>query len=98
MAAAPFTTTPLASAMSSNSSTTISQPEVDESAPVSSGLDSKERDNGLAGGKDPYQVVLDPSEDPQNRTSFKKWLAVVVISCGSLCATSASSVVRVFSS
>lgn len=83
--------------MSSNSSTrtTVSQPEVDESAQPSGALGAKERDNGLAEGKDPYQVLLDPSEDPQNRASFKKWLAVVVISFGTLCATSASSVVRV---
>lgn len=40
---------------------------------------------------DPFAVVLDPEEDPKNLPVWRKWLVVFVISTGTLCATSASS-------
>ncbi|KAL4256932.1 MFS transporter superfamily protein [Pleurotus pulmonarius] len=41
---------------------------------------------------DPYEVILEPSEDPLNLSTFRKWLAVLIISAGSLCVTSMSSI------
>ena len=38
-------------------------------------------------------VELEPHEDPKNMSPFRKWVAVVVISSASLCATCASSMV-----
>lgn len=46
---------------------------------------------------DPYEVILEPSEDPLNLSTLRKWLAVLIISAGSLCVTSMSSIVRFFS-
>ncbi|KAJ7282653.1 major facilitator superfamily domain-containing protein [Mycena rebaudengoi] len=43
-------------------------------------------------GQDRPCVSLDASEDPLQLSSFKKWLAVAVISSGSFCVTCASSV------
>ncbi|KIY46149.1 MFS general substrate transporter [Fistulina hepatica ATCC 64428] len=40
---------------------------------------------------DPFRVTLDESEHPQHLSNGRKWLAVVVISLSSLCATCASS-------
>ncbi|GJE84696.1 MFS general substrate transporter [Phanerochaete sordida] len=40
---------------------------------------------------DPYAVALEPAEDPKNLPEWRKWLVVVIISTGTLCATSASS-------
>ncbi|KAF8206611.1 major facilitator superfamily domain-containing protein [Mycena galopus ATCC 62051] len=40
---------------------------------------------------DDHLVSLDPAEDPLCFSSFKKWLAVAVISSGSFCVTCASS-------
>ncbi|KAJ7267696.1 MFS transporter [Mycena haematopus] len=40
---------------------------------------------------DRFRVSLDPAEDPLCFSSFRKWLAVMVISSGSLCVTCASS-------
>ncbi|GJE92265.1 MFS general substrate transporter [Phanerochaete sordida] len=41
--------------------------------------------------KDPYEVVLDPADDPKNMNSFRKWVILLVICSGALCATCASS-------
>ncbi|KAF7421327.1 hypothetical protein PC9H_011849 [Pleurotus ostreatus] len=42
---------------------------------------------------DPYQVTLDASEHPQSGLStFRKWLAVVIISTSALCVACASSI------
>lgn len=49
---------------------------------------------GAEPGADPYEVQLDPEDDPKRMPSWRKWVAVIVISCASLCATFASSVVR----
>lgn len=45
---------------------------------------------------DPYEVVLEPSEDPLNLSTLRKWLTVLIISAGSLCVTSMSSIVGPF--
>jgi len=45
----------------------------------------------LAGTDDPYRVILDPDEDPKSFSNFRKWVIVLVISTGALCATFASS-------
>lgn len=55
---------------------------------------SKEIGQDPASAPDPFQVFLEPTEHPQNLSSFRKWLAVIVISSSALCATSASSIVR----
>ncbi|KAF4588404.1 hypothetical protein EYR40_009954 [Pleurotus pulmonarius] len=52
----------------------------------------KETDEDPASTIDPFQVFLEPTEHPQNLPSFRKWLAVIVISSSALCATSASSI------
>ncbi|EGN92061.1 hypothetical protein SERLA73DRAFT_191634 [Serpula lacrymans var. lacrymans S7.3] len=41
---------------------------------------------------DPYLVLLEPTDDPQNMSSCRRWLAVLVISSASLCVTCASSI------
>ncbi|KAF5378556.1 hypothetical protein D9615_007032 [Tricholomella constricta] len=41
---------------------------------------------------DPFEVHLDPEEHPQNIPLLRKWIAVIVISCASLCVTCSSSV------
>lgn len=41
---------------------------------------------------DPHLVVLEPEDDPQNMSSFRRWLAVLIISSASLCVTCASSI------
>lgn len=41
----------------------------------------------------PYKVELAPEDDPQNMTTFRKWLIVIIISSSALCVTCASSVV-----
>jgi len=42
-----------------------------------------------------HQVTLDDSEDPQNCSTFRKWVVVFVISSCALCVTCASSAVGV---
>lgn len=41
--------------------------------------------------QDPYEVVLEPHDDPKNMSAFRKWTIVLVICSGALCATCASS-------
>lgn len=41
---------------------------------------------------DTHLVVLEPEDNPQNMSSFRRWLAVLVISSASLCVTCASSI------
>ncbi|KAL4077820.1 major facilitator superfamily domain-containing protein [Scleroderma citrinum] len=41
---------------------------------------------------DPYLVPLDAQDNPQNMSALRRWAAVLVISSGALCVTSASSV------
>ncbi|KAL0953075.1 hypothetical protein HGRIS_007275 [Hohenbuehelia grisea] len=45
-----------------------------------------------ASSDDPFEVRLEAADDPQQLSSFRKWLAVIVISASSLCVTCASSV------
>ncbi|KAI0829409.1 MFS general substrate transporter [Trametes gibbosa] len=47
---------------------------------------------GAEPGVDPYLVQLDPEDDPKRMAAWRKWVAVLVISWASLCATFASSV------
>lgn len=46
--------------------------------------------------KDPYLVALEPEDNPQNMTLFRRWLAVLIISSAALCVTCASSIVSQF--
>ena len=55
--------------------------------------ESKERDEQVR-SDDGFQVVLEPEDDPKNLPVFRKWLILLVVCCGSLCATCASSMVR----
>lgn len=41
-----------------------------------------------------YEVTMDPDDDPQRLSSFRRWLCVVTISLASVCVTCASSAVR----
>ena len=43
---------------------------------------------------DPYEVKLEPQDDPQQRSLLNRWISVVTISSGSVLATCASSAVR----
>ncbi|KAG1728568.1 major facilitator superfamily domain-containing protein [Suillus lakei] len=43
---------------------------------------------------DPHLVVLEPEDNPQNMSSFRRWLAVLIISSASLCVTCASSIAK----
>ncbi|KAI0637769.1 MFS general substrate transporter [Trametes polyzona] len=45
-----------------------------------------------AGAESSYQVQLEPADDPKCLSAWHKWVAVLVISVSSLCATFASSV------
>ncbi|CCM05653.1 uncharacterized protein FIBRA_07883 [Fibroporia radiculosa] len=40
---------------------------------------------------DEYQVTLDPNEDPQNISTFRKWVIVLIIASAALCTSFASS-------
>lgn len=40
---------------------------------------------------DTYKAHLEPDDDPKNMSTVRKWIAVVIISLGSLCVTCASS-------
>jgi MFS family permease len=44
-------------------------------------------------GQDHIEVTLDPEDDPQKFSSFRRWTALLVISSASLCVTCASSIV-----
>jgi hypothetical protein len=48
---------------------------------------------GLPIDKDPFQVTLEPEDDPLNLSNVKKWITVLVISSASLCVTCSSSIV-----
>ncbi|KAJ6498747.1 major facilitator superfamily domain-containing protein [Mycena sanguinolenta] len=65
----------------SNSSSIETPPE--DSTTIANGESPEKSDDRL--------VSLDPSEDPLCFSSFRKWLAVAVISAGSFCVTCASS-------
>lgn len=41
---------------------------------------------------DPHLVIIEPEDNPQNMSSFKRWLAVLIISSASLCVTCTSSI------
>jgi hypothetical protein len=70
----------------SNSSSTMRTPqEGDPGTPVN-GQSPEKSDDRL--------VSLDPAEDPLCFSTFRKWLAVMVICAGAFCVTCASSVVR----
>ena len=40
-----------------------------------------------------YEVTLSPEDDPQQLPLLRRWLAVVTISCASVCVTCTSSAV-----
>lgn len=61
--------------------------------------ESKERDEQTStGSDDAFQVTLEHDDDPKNLPVLRKWLILLVVCCGSLCATCASSMVRLLRS
>ena len=44
----------------------------------------------------PYEVLLEPTDNPQELPLVRRWLAVICISTASICVTCASSMVRAF--
>ncbi|KAH9853814.1 MFS transporter [Lenzites betulinus] len=75
---------------------TLSETDIEKRGQVPSLPKAAESDAssraGAEPGADPYEVQLDPEDDPKRMPSWRKWVAVIVISCASLCATFASSV------
>ena len=51
--------------------------------------------NSSENGLSPWEVTLDKSEDPKTMATWYKWAIVLTLSSGSLCVTSASSMVGV---
>ena len=49
-----------------------------------------------SGESPPYEVLLEPAENPQELSFVRRWLAVICISTASICVTCASSMVRAF--
>ena len=47
--------------------------------------------------EDPYEVTLEPEDDPKNMATLRKWMVTLVISSGAFCTTTASSMVRYLS-
>lgn len=45
---------------------------------------------------DTHLVVLEPEDNPQNLSSLRRWIAVLIISSASLCVTCASSIASSF--
>ena len=56
-------------------------------APAEKGHNASEKSSS------PWEVTLEKSEDPMAMTTWRKWTIVLTISCGSMCVTSASSMV-----
>ncbi|KAI0064100.1 MFS general substrate transporter [Artomyces pyxidatus] len=81
------------------STPTLAQPEpAEQSSSLEKGLElkgEKERERELREeeppARPPYEVFLEPEDDPQQLPLYRRWLAVFAISLSSLCATSASS-------
>jgi hypothetical protein len=46
---------------------------------------------------DPFEVVLEPADNPKCLSSLRKWVVVAVISGGAVCVTCNSSMVMSFS-
>ncbi|KAI0771478.1 MFS general substrate transporter [Trametes elegans] len=79
--------------MSPNHSETITLSDADvESNGAHPPPFSKEKSGEPPRSPDDHQVQLEPADDPKNLPIWRKWLAVLVISVSSLCATFASSV------
>lgn len=49
--------------------------------------------DSIAESVDPYEVHLEPHDDPKNLSELRKWLILFVLCNGTLCSTCASSVV-----
>ncbi|KAJ8690886.1 hypothetical protein PTI98_012282 [Pleurotus ostreatus] len=77
-----------------STSSTIASPELAEKDDPSRDADHSSTSNVSDSTlDDPYQVTLDASEHPQSGLStFRKWLAVVIISTSALCVACASSI------
>ena len=66
-------------------------PESLEKAENTPGKGDSSSENGLS----PWEATLDKSEDPKTMATWYKWAIVLTLSTGSLCVTSASSMVGV---
>lgn len=60
--------------------------------PVAS-LGEKEEEKSTQESEDPFLVILDSEDDPKHMAKIRKWVIVLVICSGALCATCASSMV-----
>ena len=84
--------------MSGNSETvTLNDIDVEKKlpAPAQESIKQELDESQDLSPRDPFLVQLEPSENPCLLPLWRKWLAVAAISSSSLCATFASSVVRV---
>ena len=67
--------------------------DVEQASADVSSAEQHMKSETVASTKDPYEVQLDPHEDPKNFPAARKWLILFVICTGTLCATCASSMV-----
>ncbi len=51
------------------------------------------KDGDKAASEDRFAIQLQPDDDPKGLPSLRKWITVLVVCSGALCATCASSVV-----
>ena len=80
--------------MSADNSETMTLDDADvEKRAQAQALPKDSEDAADGSTADSYQVQLEPEDDPKSLSAWHKWLAVLVISSSSLCATFASSVV-----
>lgn len=56
--------------------------------------DERRKEASQEGDDVTFLVSLTPPEDPRHMAVFRKWLIVFVVSCGALCSTCSSSMVR----
>ncbi|EIW61904.1 MFS general substrate transporter [Trametes versicolor FP-101664 SS1] len=80
--------------MSADNSETITLDDADVEKRAQAQALPKDSEDAADGSiaADAYQVQLEPEDDPKSLSAWHKWLAVLVISSSSLCATFASSV------
>ncbi|KII94713.1 hypothetical protein PLICRDRAFT_47737 [Plicaturopsis crispa FD-325 SS-3] len=70
----------------------VDRKEIDTETSKEAAEVSKENEPRTEGSPAAEAVTLDPHEDPLNKSRFRKWVIVVVISSASLCVTCCSSI------
>ena len=72
----------------------MSSPQLDlEKHEQSSGKDSPVDVNTTPA--DPFEVTLEPQDDPKRLPLWRKWVAALIINAGAICVTGASAMVCV---